>query len=164
MKSHCARKWPGLILLFGLLSGGCLNSFALGPRQHAIHGMVEDIDHTKRTLLLIDVKTHARRVFVWNNSTRFRHDGKKIRPEALRPGVEVKGYYRKEVGRFVLRELRWSNTGPRTSGTAIQPNSKTALAESKDSDESARGSRLSARMKERDQQHAAETAHNLKVT
>lgn len=129
MKSHCARKWPDLILLFGLLSGSCLTSFAVGPQQHAVHGVVEHIDHTKRTLLLVEVKTHARRVFVWNDSTRFRQDGKKIIPEALQPGAEVKGYYRKEVGRFVLHEVRWSNTSPRTSGTATQANPENALPE-----------------------------------
>lgn len=119
MKPRRAGKLFGALLLVGLLTTG-FDSFALPPRQHAARGVIERIDHAKRTLVLVDAKTRASRVFVWNDSTRFREDGKKTVPEALQAGTEVRGYYRKEIGRFVLREVRWSDASLRQSYTTQQ--------------------------------------------
>jgi len=95
-------------------------SHALPPRQHAVRGVVESIDHAKRTLVLVDSKTRTSRIFVWNDSTRFRQDGKRTVPEALQAGTPVRGYYRKEIGRFVLREVRRSDTAPAKSDNSTQ--------------------------------------------
>ncbi len=114
MKPRSTGKLFAALLLVGLLTTS-FESYALPPRQHAARGVIESIDHDKRTLVLVDPKTKTSRTFVWNNSTRFRQDGQKTSAETLRVGIEVKGYYRKEVGRFVLRELRWSNSAPRIS-------------------------------------------------
>lgn len=111
MKPRCAGTLFAALLLVGLLTSG-FRCYALPPRQHAARGVIESIDHAKRTLVLVDPKTRTSRIFVWNDSTRFRQDGKKITPETLQAGIGVKGYYRKEIGRLVLRELRWSNTAP----------------------------------------------------
>ncbi len=125
MKSSRASKLFGSLLLMGVLMSA-FESQALPPRQHAARGVIENIDHVQRTLALVEPKTGTSRTFVWNDSTRFRQDGKKIAHEALQPGMTVKGYYRKEVGRLVLRELRWSNTTPRGSETATQHNLENA--------------------------------------
>lgn len=109
-----------------LLSG--LQSLALPPQQHAVRGVIEGIDHAKLTLLLVDPKTKTSRTFVWNDSTRFRQDGQKTTSQALQAGIEVKGYYRKEVGRFVLRELRWSNTASSISETNTQHDPESAYS------------------------------------
>lgn len=127
MKPRLAHKMFGALLLFGVLLSG-LQSFALPPRQHAARGVIESIDHAKRTLVLVDPKTKTSRTFVWNDSTRFRQDGQKTTGGTLQAGIEVKGYYRKEVGRFVLRELRWSKTAPRISETTTQHNPESAYS------------------------------------
>jgi len=119
MKPRCAGKLFGALLLFGLLTSG-FESQALPPRQHAARGVIESIDLARRTLVLIEPKTGASRTFVWSDSTRFRQDGRKVAVDALRPGAAVKGYYRREVGRFVLRELRQSSIAPRTGETGAQ--------------------------------------------
>lgn len=108
MKPHSAGKWLAALILVGLLTSG-FKSYALPPRQHAARGVIESVDHANRTLVLADPKTKATRVYVWNNSTRFRQDGRKTTAGTLQSGIAVKGYYRKEVGRWVLRELRWSD-------------------------------------------------------
>ena len=125
MKPRYAGKLFGALLLVGLLTSG-FESHARPPRQHAARGVIESIDHARRTLVLVELKTGASRTFVWNDSTRFRQDGKKIAADALQPGTAVKGYYRREVGRLVLRELRWSNTAPSSSETAPQHNPENA--------------------------------------
>jgi hypothetical protein len=125
MKPRRSRKWFGALLLVGLLTSG-FESHALPPRQHAARGVIESVDLAKRTLVLVEAKTKTSRTFVWNDSTRFRQDGKKVTPGTLQVGITVRGYYRKEVGRFVLRELRWSNTAPRSSETATQHNPENA--------------------------------------
>lgn len=118
MKPQRPSKLFGALLLVGLLTTG-FDSFALPPRQHSARGVVESIDHAKRTLVLVDPNTKTTRVFVWNESTRFRQGGKKTVPEALQAGTEVRGYYRKEVGRFVLREVRWNDASLRQRRTTL---------------------------------------------
>ena len=125
MKSSRAPKLFGVLLLMGVLTSA-FESQALPPRQHAARGVIESIDHAKQTLVLVGPKTNARRIYVWNDSTRFRQDGKKTTHETLQGGMTVRGYYRREVGRFVLRELRWSNTAPRGSETAPRHNPEDA--------------------------------------
>ncbi len=125
MKSSRTSKLFGALLLIGLLTSG-FESQALPPRQHAARGVIESIDHANRTLVLVEPKTKTSRTYVWNDSTRFRQDGKKLTPDTLQVGITVQGYYRKEVGRFVLRELRWSNTAPSNSETAPQHNPENA--------------------------------------
>lgn len=125
MKSSRAPKLFGTLLLIGVLTSA-FESQALPPRQHAARGVIESIDHANRTLVLVEPKTKTSRIYVWNDSTRFRQDGKKITSETLQPGMTVRGYYRREVGRLVLRELRWSSTAPRSSETAPQHNPENA--------------------------------------
>lgn len=111
MKPRGTKKLFATLLLVGLLTSG-FESHALPPRQHAASGVIKSVDLAKRTMVLVDSKTMSSRIFVWNDSTRFRQDGKKIAPGTLQAGMTVRGYYRREVGRFVFRELRWSNTAP----------------------------------------------------
>lgn len=125
MKSSRASRVLGSLLLMGALTIA-FESHALPPRQHAARGVIESVDLEKRTLVLVEPKTKTSRIFVWNDSTRFRQDGQKTTHEVLQPGMTVRGYYRREVGRMVLRELRWSNTAPRTTETATQRNSEKA--------------------------------------
>ncbi len=121
MKSSRASKLFGALLLMGVLTNA-FESQALPPRQHAARGVIESVDIEKRTLVLVEPKTKTSRIFVWSDSTRFRQDGQKTTHEVLQPGMTVRGYYRREVGRLVLRELRWSNTAPRTTESATQQN------------------------------------------
>lgn len=125
MKSSLAPRLFGALLLMGVLTSA-FESQALPPRQHAARGVIENIDYAQHTLVLVEPKTGTRRTFVWNESTRFRQEGKKVTADALQPGAAVKGYYRREVGRLVLRELRWSNTAPSSSETALQHNPENA--------------------------------------
>lgn len=119
MKPQGASKWFAALLLVGLLTSG-FESHALPPRQHAARGVIESIDRANQTLVLADPKTKTTRVYVWNNSTRFRQDGRKTTAGTLQAGIAVKGYYRKEVGRWVLRELRWRDPAPRIHKAATQ--------------------------------------------
>lgn len=106
MKSSRAPKLFGLLIAVLIIA---FESQALPPRSHAVRGVVESIDRAKRTLVLVDPKTGTSRIFVWSDSTRFRQDGKKVAPDDLQVGMVVKGYYRKEVGRLMLRDLRWNS-------------------------------------------------------
>jgi hypothetical protein len=111
MKPRHAQKWFGALLLVGVLTAS-FESHALPPRQHAARGVIESIDHAKRIVVLIQPKTEQNRVFVWNETTRFRRGWHKASPDMLRPGDEVKLWYRREVGRFVVREVGLSNIAP----------------------------------------------------
>lgn len=125
MKPRHAHKWFGALLLVGVLTAS-FESQALPPRQHAARGVIESVDHAKQSLVLVEPKTKTSRIHVWNDSTRFRQDGKKVSHDRLQPGMAVKGYYRKEAGRLVLRELRWSTTASPTSETASQHSPESA--------------------------------------
>lgn len=125
MKSSRASKLFGALLLMGVLTNA-FESQALPPRQHAARGVIESIDYAQHTLVLVEPMTGTSRTFVWNDATRFRQEGKKVTADALQPGAAVKGYYRREVGRLVLRELRWSNSAPSSSKTAPQHNPENA--------------------------------------
>ena len=111
MKPRHAHKWFGALLLIGTLTSG-FESHALPPRQHAARGVIESVDQVKRTFVLLQPKSEQSRVFVWNDSTRFRRGWHKASPDMLRPGDEVKLWYRREIGRLVVREVRLNNTAP----------------------------------------------------
>ena len=121
MKPRAAAKYFGPLLFAGMLTGG-FESHALPPLQHPARGAIESVDHAERTLVLVDSKTRTSRIFLWNDSTRLRKNGVKVSADFLRTGIEVKGYYRKEVGQFVLRELRWSDPAPRKTKTKTPRN------------------------------------------
>jgi len=107
----------GVLVLVGLLSSTA-NSFARPPRQHAERGTIETVDHAANSFTIISGKDTARKTFIWNNGASFRQKspqpnaswisrlfslGEKTTAESLQPGRSVRFYYRKEVGRYVIR-------------------------------------------------------------
>jgi hypothetical protein len=109
----------GALLLVGLLSSTS-DSFARPPRQHAERGVIETVDHAANSFTIISGKDAARRTFIWKNGTSFRQKspqpdaswisrlfslGEKTTAESLQPGRSVRFYYRKELGRHVVRSV-----------------------------------------------------------
>jgi hypothetical protein len=117
MKPRFAHKLFGALLLLGLLSSTSA-IYARPPRQHAEHGTIETVDHTANSFTIISGKDTARKTFIWKSGTSFRQKsprpdaswitrlfslGEKTTAESLQPGRSVRFYYRKEVGRYVVR-------------------------------------------------------------
>lgn len=117
MKSHLAHKCFGAVLLIGLLSSAS-DSFARPPSQHAQRGTIGTVDHAANSFTIISTKDAADRTFAWNSGTSFRQEsskpganwisrlfspGEKTTAESLQPGRSVRFYYRKELGRYVVR-------------------------------------------------------------
>lgn len=117
MKPRLPHSMFGMLLLAGLLSSPS-NSFARPPRQHVERGTIEMVDRTANSFTIISGKDAAKKTFIWNNGTSFRQKspqpnaswisrlfslGEKTTAESLQPGRSVRFYYRKEVGRYVIR-------------------------------------------------------------
>jgi hypothetical protein len=117
MKPRFTHKLLGALLLLGLLAGTSA-SYARPPRQHAERGTIETVDHAANSFTIISGKDTARKTFIWNNGTSFRQKsprpdaswitrlfslGEKTTAKSLQPGRTVRFYYRKEVGRYVVR-------------------------------------------------------------
>ena len=81
------------------------NGWALPPRQHSVSGVITDIDREARTITLAPSKADKPLVFVWKNYTRFSRGWSRICLGTFQPGQPVKGYYRREVGQLVPREV-----------------------------------------------------------
>ena len=77
---------------------------ALPPRQHSVNGVIETIDCASRTLTLKTKDGAAPLTFVWNDSTRFSRRGGCAKC-SFDSGQTMHGWYRREVGRNVLREV-----------------------------------------------------------
>lgn len=105
MKSRTLKVF--LLLLLGTLSAR-FECHAHSALQHPAHGVIQSIDSTNRTFVLAEAKTN--RVFVWKSYTRFRSGWHKASPEMLQAGQAVKLSYRREIGRLVAYEIRWSET------------------------------------------------------
>jgi hypothetical protein len=112
MNALRASRLVGALLLSGAMFVG-FESYAHAPLQHPARGVIQSIDHTNQTLVLAESKTN--RVFVWKGYTRFRHGWHKGSPDMLHAGQQIKISYRREIGRFVLYEVRWSDTAPTNS-------------------------------------------------
>lgn len=103
-------------LLRSLLAVGFLftayQSQAHPPLQHPARGVIQSLDLTNHTLVLAEPKTATNRVFIWKSYTRFRVGWHKASPASLQPGQSIKVSYRREIGRLVLYEVRWSEATP----------------------------------------------------
>ena len=95
------------LVLFGVLLAA-LKTQARPPIQHAAQGVIQSVDLTNHTLALSEPKVATSRIFIWKDSTRFLVGGQKTSPNSLRAGQPIKVYYRRESGKLVLREVRWS--------------------------------------------------------
>jgi hypothetical protein len=119
MKPRPAHSLFGWVLLVGLLSNTSA-SYARPPTQHAERGVIETVDHAANSFTIISGKNAAGKTFRWNNGTSFRQKspqphaswisrwfslGEKTNATSLQPGQSVRFYYRKEVGRPVVRSL-----------------------------------------------------------
>jgi hypothetical protein len=98
-------KWLGCTLLFGLVFA--TPGFALPPLQHAVRGVIQSVGFAEGILVLADPSMREERIYVWNSRTRFKISGTRCTASGLAPGISIRGYYRMESGRFVLREVRW---------------------------------------------------------
>lgn len=113
MKSRTLKLFS--LILLGALSARS-ECYAHSALQHPARGVIQSIDSTNRTFALAEAKTN--RVFVWKSYTRFRRGWHKASPEILQTGQAVKLSYRREIGRLVAYEIRWSET--QTNKTVLQ--------------------------------------------
>jgi hypothetical protein len=119
MKSRLTHSLFGMLLLVGLLSVTS-NSFARPPRQHAERGTIETVDHSANSFTLSSEKDTTKKTFIWKSGTSFRQKsprpdaswitrlfsrGDKTTAESLQAGRSVRFYYRKEAGRYVVRDV-----------------------------------------------------------
>ena len=102
------------ILLLGgsLLLASVTQSGALPPRQHSVSGVITDIDHDARTIMLAPSNGDQPLVFDWKGSTRFSQGWSRICLGTLKSGQPVKVYFRREVGQLVPREVNWRTETP----------------------------------------------------
>jgi hypothetical protein len=108
MKPSRTSRLFGALLFAGSMSVG-FQSHAHAPLQHPARGVIQSIDYTNRTLVLTESATATNRIFVWKSYTCFRRGWHKASPDMLRAGEAIKVWYRKEVGQFVLYEVRWTD-------------------------------------------------------
>ncbi len=143
MKPRFAHKLFGALLLLGLLSSTSA-IYARPPRQHAEHGTIETVDPATKSFTIISGKDTARKTFIWNNGTSFRQKspqpnaswisrlfsrGEKTTVESLQPGRSVRFYYRKEVGRYVIRGVTILATVDHACGCCPRSTSATTPTE-----------------------------------
>lgn len=95
----------------GVLLAATLNLQALPPRQHSVSGVIKSVDCASRTITLKSESGAAPLTFVWNDTTRFSRKGGCARC-GLDSGQAVCGWYRREVGQNVIREV---GTNPSSS-------------------------------------------------
>lgn len=88
---------------------------AMPPRQHSVNGVIETIDCASRTITLKSKGGAAPLTFAWNDSTRFPRKGGCAKC-SFDSGQTVHGWYRREVGQNVLREV--STKGAPAAGGA----------------------------------------------
>lgn len=100
MKAHVLL----ITVAASLLLAATPNVWALPPRQHSVSGVVEAIDCTSQTITLKPKDGGVPLTFVWNESTRFTKKGGCAKC-GLDFGQTVKVWYRREVGKNVLREV-----------------------------------------------------------
>jgi hypothetical protein len=143
MKPRFAHKLLGALLLLGLLAGTSA-SYARPPRQHAERGTIETVDHTANSFTIISEKDATKKTFIWKSGTSFRQKspqpnaswisrlfslGEKTTAESLQPGRSVRFYYRKEVGRHVVRSVTILATVDHACGCCTRSTSATTPAE-----------------------------------
>ena len=100
MKAKLTKMLLGATLLFASANSG----WALPPRQHAVRGVIESIDQRAHTLTIAPAKGGNPLVFFWKDSTRFSRKGGCAKC-GFDSGQTVHGWYRREVGQNVLREV-----------------------------------------------------------
>ena len=88
------------------------SAWPVPPAQHAARGVIKSIDLKSQTLTLSLSNKDEPLVLFWNNSTRFSHGWNRVCPGALHPDEPVFVYYRREVGRPVLRSVSLRAKGP----------------------------------------------------
>lgn len=143
MKTRFAHKLIGAFLLLGLLSGTSA-IYARPPMQHAEHGTIDAVDHIANSFTLISGKDTAKKTFIWKSGTSFRQKspqpddswitrlfsrGEKSSADALQPGRGVRFYYRKEVGRYVVRSVTILATADQACGCCPRSTSATTPTE-----------------------------------
>jgi hypothetical protein len=112
--------WVGVALVLSAVGWGSPKSWALPPIVHAREGSIESIHLPTRTLVVILDEARETKAFVWTDRTRFVIGGEDVAPKSLRKGMTVTVFYRKELGRFVLREVK-VETEVKTSRTKPGP-------------------------------------------
>lgn len=91
-------------LVAGVLLAATPEAAALPPRQHSASGIVDSINCTNRTIILKSKDTAAPLILFWRESTSFKQTGGCAR-QGFVGGQAVRGRYRREAGRNVLREI-----------------------------------------------------------
>lgn len=130
MKPRFAHKLFGAFLLLGLLSSTSA-SYVRPSLQHAERGTIETVDRAANSFTLISEKDTTKNTFIWKSGTSFRQKsrqpcagwisrlfslGEKTTAESLQPGRSVRFYYRKEVGRYVVRRVTMFSASDQNCG------------------------------------------------
>ena len=111
-----AAVWVSVALILSAMGWGSPKAWALPPLVHQKQGVIDSVHVPVRALVVRLEDSSETRAFIWTDRTRFMKGGVIIDPESLRKGMKVKVSYRKELGRFVLREVKVEG-GPGVSRT-----------------------------------------------
>ena len=101
MKTELTKMLLGAAMLFAVAN----STWALPPRQHALRGVLENIDQSAHTLTVAPANGSKTLVFVWKDATRFKQGWSRFCSGALHKGTPVTVYYRREIGQLVPREV-----------------------------------------------------------
>jgi len=100
MKPHLIT----LTVAVSLLLAGTPDAQASPPRQHSANGLIDTIDCASGTITLKSKDGATPLTLVWNDSTRFTKRGGCAKC-SLDSGQTVHAWYRRELGRNVLRKV-----------------------------------------------------------
>ena len=93
---------------------------AMPPLQHRVDGVLKTINPEKLAIVVDSGKNdHPTTFAIQAGRTRFRRDGKSVTLEQLPVGVQLRLYYRREVGQDVATEISWKAASP-TARTPAQ--------------------------------------------
>jgi hypothetical protein len=104
MEAAMKRQLISMAIAAGTVLAATSGVQAMPPRQHSVNGVIESIDCASRTITLKPKDGAAPLTFVWNDRTRFSRNGGCAKC-SFDSGQTVHGWYRREVGQNVLREV-----------------------------------------------------------
>jgi len=104
-RKRMKTKLTKILIGAALLVTSASSSWALSPRQHAVRGVIESINHNAHTLAVAPANGKKSLVFVWKDSTRFKQGWSRLCSGALQKGAPVTVHYRREIGLLVPREV-----------------------------------------------------------
>jgi hypothetical protein len=111
MRSSFHKETIAVLLAIAGLFVTSGDIMARPSRQHYAKGVILSVDQTNHSMTVQLHKETKPVVFFWKESTRFRYNDRKKTHVLLATGDKMYFYYRREMGRYMLREVRATSKG-----------------------------------------------------